>query len=620
MKIISINSSCYFLIILFYKFFYIGILSSQVYSDNQSYGGAQLKIEWDYNNPASLLENGQVCDRVGGKECDVYFTLCLKNAASVTNNIDKCHLLQHTTRVFDNAGYLEFRGADGIEIFVPQPVPNEYTFTLGILEQDIFGSVELIGTLVANHFSLFPTNNWTNIKITRDNDQYKNTIYVNVRMRLRCLQNYFGKHCQVFCKPEPYRYTCSSDGSYICLPGLRGPKCDKEDSCYFEPCADHATCVNKDDETGRICLCGGKEKPECYPNYNPCDSKPCQNGGECQLAGHFNESFKCHCTEQWKGHKCTERRSACLEEAAKIQRNDSHLSIDHFSNSTEVTSVCLNGGTCFDHPIKFEVRCVCLPGWMGLRCEIPVEEEASRVNWILFTLMGVGIILFIMVIVLTIGVIWKCFIKKRKVQYPNKHDEPVVLFHNPRISTQSNFGSSCPLNQHFMNITYEDTSTIPPLIKKPSNGAYSKQLDPSPIPDEYDECDPLGLIYSGAGIYETGFPPDEDIDNKDDDQLASIKKSSDPPPLPNRTATIYNGSASSTTPMIYDSNHPADHQRSSPSPSNSSRFTNNFNDSTIYRSIRNTDIVVPNVSVLNNSPSFNNQPKIYRRTSSVCDA
>ncbi|VDP46567.1 unnamed protein product [Schistosoma mattheei] len=90
------------------------------------YGGAQLKIEWDYNNPASLLENGQICDRVGGKECDVYFTLCLKNAASVTDDIDKCHLLQHTTRIFDNAGYLEFRGSDGIEIFVPQPVPVSY--------------------------------------------------------------------------------------------------------------------------------------------------------------------------------------------------------------------------------------------------------------------------------------------------------------------------------------------------------------------------------------------------------------------------------------------------------------------------------------------------------------
>ncbi|CAH8838005.1 unnamed protein product [Trichobilharzia szidati] len=60
------------------------LLSNRVQSDSQPYGGALLKIEWDYNNPGSLLENGQACDRVGAPECDVYFTLCLRNAASVT--------------------------------------------------------------------------------------------------------------------------------------------------------------------------------------------------------------------------------------------------------------------------------------------------------------------------------------------------------------------------------------------------------------------------------------------------------------------------------------------------------------------------------------------------------
>ncbi|XP_018650471.1 hypothetical protein Smp_128230 [Schistosoma mansoni] len=521
--------SSYCLIILLNKLYYIEILLNQVYSDSQPYGGAQLKIEWDYDNPASLLENGQICDRVGGKECDVYFTLCLKNAASVADDIDKCHLLQHTTRVFDNAGYLEFREGDSIEIF------NEYTFTLGIFEQDIFGSVEVIGTLVANHFSLIPTNNWTNIKMSRENDQYKNIIYVNVRMRLSCVKDYYGNHCQIFCKPEPSRYTCSSDGSYICLPG----------------------------------------------------------------------------------HKCNERRSACLEEAAKVQRHN-NLSTDHYNNSTEVTSVCLNGGTCFDHPIRFEVRCVCLPGWIGARCEIPVEVETPNSNWILITLISVGGILFITVVLLTIGIIWKCFIRKRKVQYLNKHG-PIVLYHNPRNSAQSNYGSSCPLNQHFMNITYEDTSNIPPLITKSPNAAYSRQLEPSTIPDEYDECDPLG-IYAGTGIYETGFPPDENIEGVDnkDNPLTTTGRISDPfnesaPPLPDRSETY----GSPSIQMVYDFNQSINKQRPQ-SPSNVSTFTNNFNDSTTYRSIMNRDNIT-NVSVIN-SPTFENRPKIYRRTSSVCDA
>ncbi|TNN17812.1 Protein jagged-1b [Schistosoma japonicum] len=580
MQTISVNSS-YLLIILLHGFIYIGLFCNPVQSQGQPYGGAQLKIEWDYNNPDSLLENGQICDRVGGKECDVYFTLCLKNAASVTNDIEKCHLLQHTTRVFDNAGYLEFREGDGIEIFVPQPVPNEYTFTLGIFEQDIFGSVEVIGTLVAEKFYLLPTNNWTDIRMFRENDQYKNRIYVNVRMQLSCLKYYYGNHCHVFCKPEPSRYTCSSDGSYICLPGLRGPKCDKEDSCYFEPCADHALCINKDDETGRICICNGEERPECYLDYNPCDSTPCQNGGECQLTGHYNKSFVCHCTEQWTGHKCTERRSACLEEAEKIRRNNINVSDDYYSNSTEVTSVCLNGGTCFEHPIRFEVRCVCLPGWIGNRCEIPVELEEQKSNWILITLIGVGVVLFFIVVALTIGVVWKYVLKKRKSQHHDKHGA-IVLYHNPQNLGQSNFGSSCPLNQHFMNITYEDTSALPPIITKSSSAAYSKKLEPSPIPDEYDECDPLG-IYAGTEIYETSFPPDENVGFDNKNNLSSTAETEaepfdeDAPPLPNRPTTY----DSSPIIMDYDFNQLIDKQRPL---SNVSTFTNNFNDSLTYQS------------------------------------
>ncbi|VDP97818.1 unnamed protein product [Trichobilharzia regenti] len=91
-------------------------------------------------------------------------------------SIDKCHLLQYTTRRYDNAGYLEFRGGDGIEIFLPQPAPNEFTFTIGIYDEDIFGGAEKIATLIAQHFTLFPTNQWTAIPMVRDTNQYYNNI------------------------------------------------------------------------------------------------------------------------------------------------------------------------------------------------------------------------------------------------------------------------------------------------------------------------------------------------------------------------------------------------------------------------------------------------------------
>ncbi|VDQ00720.1 unnamed protein product [Trichobilharzia regenti] len=153
-------------------------------------------------------------------------------------------------------------------------------------------------------------------------------------MKLNCLENYYGNQCYVYCNPEPSRYTCNSDGSYNCTP-----------------------------------------ESECYPDRNPCQTNPCQNGGQCQLSGHYNKSFTCQCTEQWTGHRCTERRSACLEEALKLQY-DGNFATGYDVNNTESPPVCLNGGTCYEHATKFEVSCLCLPEWTGDRCELSVEMES----------------------------------------------------------------------------------------------------------------------------------------------------------------------------------------------------------------------------------------------------
>ncbi|CAH8837818.1 unnamed protein product [Trichobilharzia szidati] len=557
---------------------------------------------------------------------------------TVLKSIDKCHLLQYTTRRYDNAGYLEFRGGDGIEIFLPQPAPNEFTFTLGIYDEDVFGGAEKIAILMAQHFTLLPTTNqWTSIPLVRDTHQYYNNIHVNVRMQLSCLKNYYGNHCQVYCKPEPSRYTCNSDGSFNCIPGLIGVNCDKEDSCYYEPCADHATCVNKDNESGRICVCGGEERPECYPDYNPCQSNPCQNGGECHLSGQYNKSFTCQCTEQWTGHRCTERRSACLEEALKLQHYENQ-STGYDANSTDLPSVCLNGGTCFEHPIKFEVRCVCSPEWTGDRCELSVEVESLKINWILLTLITVGIVLFIIVVLLTVGFVWKYMRRKRAVEFNDKHGA-IVYYHNPRNSTQSNYGSSCPLNPHFMNSTYEDTSNNPPIIVKPSNAVYSKKLEPSPLIDEYDECDPLG-IYAGAEIYATAFPPDDikaeeeehggDIGKTDEkDKRISVTETivdpfdEDAPPLPPLRPTTFDASPYQ---LLNECTQLIDKNQRPQSPSTLSTFTNNFNDTTPYHqpsSLQSEQL--PNVSIINSSTFDNNdndnnnsdKPAIYQRTSSI---
>ncbi|CAH8837815.1 unnamed protein product [Trichobilharzia szidati] len=318
-------------------------------------------------------------------------------------------------------------------------------------------------------------------------------------MKLNCLENYYGNHCQVYCKPEPSRYTWNSDGSFNCTPGRRGKECEKEDSCYYEPCGDHATCINKNHGTGRICVCGGEEKSECYPDRNPCQSNPCQNGGECQLSGHYNKSFTCQCTEQWTGHRCTERRSACLEEALKLQNYD-NFATEYDVNNTELPSVCLNGGTCYEHSTKFEVSCLCLPEWTGDRCELSVELESWKTNWILLTLIATGVIL---ITILTVGIVWKCVSKKRIAKL-NIKPAAIVYYPNPRNSAQSNYSRPSPLNPYSLNSTWN----VPPTTVKPPNALHSKYLGPSPLEDEYDEFDPLGK-YAGTAIYATPFLPDD---------------------------------------------------------------------------------------------------------------
>ena len=43
-----------------------------------------------------------------------------------------------------------------------------------------------------------------------------------------------------------------------------------------------------------------------WTNQDPCQSRPCQNGGECLQVG---DSYKCMCTSNFEGKNCEQKKS-----------------------------------------------------------------------------------------------------------------------------------------------------------------------------------------------------------------------------------------------------------------------------------------------------------------------
>lgn len=513
---------------------YTFINPSKLQETGEAYGAAVLQIEWTYSNPGSRLEDGSVCDRIGPYKCDVFFTLCLRNAAATAtanSQLDECQLLQHTTKIESNTEYISVEGDQSVFVSLPQPVPNEFYFKIGAFDNDVLVHGEHIGTFVAERLSLFPTNAVVEVPLTRTTQNFKNPNFdLSVRMRLWCTEHYYGIHCTEYCKPEPQKYSCDSSGNRICHPGLQGKLCDREDSCYYEPCAPRATCVNHEDQSGRTCICDGVNKSECYPNYDPCSSSPCLNGGQCKAVGEFNESFHCDCVLPWAGHRCTNRRSACTEEAMKLLNEEQYSFNETNGIPTALPEVCMNGGTCFENSNKFEVRCVCLPGWTGPRCESTTFKDLWFQHSTLLSILLVGLSMLVVAILVVAGFVWRHLHLKRLKKQGDKYCG-IIYYHNNRDSAVSEM-TTVPLTQQFVNNVYgnladsESTlrTTISQCEMKPTCGQEA-------CTDDYDECDPLG-VYAGRDIYGAELDP-LPISNK------ILKPLDDPPtetvpPLPRR--------------------------------------------------------------------------------------
>uniref|UniRef100_A0A8C0L457 Basement membrane-specific heparan sulfate proteoglycan core protein n=1 Tax=Canis lupus dingo TaxID=286419 RepID=A0A8C0L457_CANLU len=94
---------------------------------------------------------------------------------------------------------------------------------------------------------------------------------------------------------------------------------------------------------------GSRGVGQCYTS-SPCERQPCQNGATCMPAGEYE--FQCLCLDGFKGDLCE------LEE-----------------NPCQLREPCLHGGTCQG------TRCLCPPGFSGLRCQQGNRPGTVESDW-----------------------------------------------------------------------------------------------------------------------------------------------------------------------------------------------------------------------------------------------
>ncbi|KAL5962154.1 Protein jagged-1 [Taenia solium] len=161
---------------------------------------------------------------------------------------------------------------------------------------------------------------------------------------------------------------CSVDGpeyQCVCETGWGGRFCDREATpCeraaqelgQSSVCLNGGSCRNTDDN-GYYCQC---PRPGTGPRcemMDICAAENCSGHGACAFLDSSNSSFYCECDHGWTGASCNlQLLTPCQLAGQKLHTN--------------VSMVCLHGGTCVDNANGVDFTCECPQGWFGRQCEI----------------------------------------------------------------------------------------------------------------------------------------------------------------------------------------------------------------------------------------------------------
>ncbi|KAL4635047.1 hypothetical protein GN956_G14478 [Arapaima gigas] len=152
-----------------------------------------------------------------------------------------------------------------------------------------------------------------------------------------------------------------------CPPEWTGQYCEvSTDACHSNPCI-YGNCSTR--WPGYACICDvGYTGTDCEAEVDPCEDHKCANGATCV---HGIKKYTCLCPEDFYGPYCTEQVEEVPWYIAKTQRPKLPVSICGYELKNYT---CFNGGNCSETPMV----CVCLPGFVGDRCEVEINECISN--------------------------------------------------------------------------------------------------------------------------------------------------------------------------------------------------------------------------------------------------
>nr|XP_008118198.1 PREDICTED: protein crumbs homolog 1 [Anolis carolinensis] len=213
----------------------------------------------------------------------------------------------------------------------------------------------------------------------------------------KCAKGWTGTYCDINideCASNPCVHGNCSDrtASYTCICdlGYSGTRCEEDiDDCHGHLCANGATCV--DGINGYSCLCAGNFTGRFCRRIRP-PSTVCGNGNRnitCYNYGNCSELqgyLECVCLPGFVGQRCEVDVNECNSDP------------------------CLHGGICQNLVNKF--HCVCEVNYAGERCEIDLTTDvASNV----FTSIG-SVTLALLLIFLLVGTVSIITANKRATQ------------------------------------------------------------------------------------------------------------------------------------------------------------------------------------------------------------